>query len=95
VAKLAGLPAPVLSRAKDVLMSLERGSSKLQKNQKEALQRNSQLSMFEEFSQNVPEHLAKLETSLRALDLNHVTPFDALHTLKSLKDTLPSPATPC
>ena len=46
VAKLAGLPFGVIERAKDVLGLLEKGSSKLQKSQKEALEKDLQLNIF-------------------------------------------------
>lgn len=96
VAKLAGLPDSVVSRARGVLELMERSSSKLQKAQKEALNRESQLNMFGTAATPVvPEHLVQLEGALRALDLERCTPFDALHTLKSWKDGLPSPTRTC
>jgi DNA mismatch repair protein MutS len=96
VAKLAGLPAAVVERAKDVLSLLERGSGKLQKNQKEALAKDVQLNFFGGAARSaVPEHLSKLEASLRGLDINRVTPFDALQTLRTLKEGLPTNSSPC
>jgi DNA mismatch repair protein MutS len=97
VAKLAGLPAPVVERAKDVLSLLEKGSAKLQKGQKEALAKDVQLNFFGTAATpaKVPDHLSKLEANLRAVDINRVTPFDALQTLKVWKEALPSSTTPC
>jgi len=97
VAKLAGIPEPVIARAKDVLELMERGSTKLQKVQREAIAKNNQLSMFAASpkTEQVPEHLLQLENALRALDLERCTPFDALHTLKLWKDGLPSRAPTC
>lgn len=97
VAKLAGLPKPVIDRAKDVLDLMEKGSTKLQKAQKEAINKDSQLNMFGAAPRpvKVPEHLVQLETALRTLDLDRCSPFDALHTLKSWKDGLPARTPSC
>lgn len=90
VAKLAGLPSSVVERAKSVLEIMERNSSKLQKAQKEALHKDSQLTFFGAPAVvKTPEHLAKLEDALRALDIDHCSPFDALKTLKGWKEALP------
>jgi DNA mismatch repair protein MutS len=92
VAKLAGLPSDVIERAKDVLSLLEKGSSKLQKSQKDALVKDVQMNFFgaPRGEKVVPDHLAKLEIALRAVDLNHTSPFDALQTLKNWKDQIQS-----
>jgi DNA mismatch repair protein MutS len=98
VARLAGLPMPVVERAKEVLNQLERGSAKLQKAQKDALVRDNQLNLFgapPSQPVRVPEHLTRLEGSLRALDLDRCSPLDAFMTLKSWKDGLPPPGLPC
>ncbi|MGZ3741784.1 MAG: MutS-related protein, partial [Bdellovibrionota bacterium] len=92
VAKLAGLPHPVVERAKDVLSLLEKGSAKLQKSQKEALSKDIQMNFFGSAATRtekpVPEHLVRLETALRAFDINQSSPLHALQTLKTWKDQL-------
>ncbi len=97
VAKLAGLPPPVIERAKGVLEIMEKNSSKLQKAQKEALHKDSQLTFFGAAPAvaKTPEHLIKLEEALRAIDVEHCSPFDALMTLKDWKETLPSTKSLC
>ncbi len=96
VAKLAGLPESVVSRARIILDLMEKSSSRLQKAQKEALSRDSQLTMFGAAPiQMVPEHLKRLEGALRTIDLDRCTPFDALTTLKNWKDGLPVMTPPC
>lgn len=98
VARLAGLPAPVIERAKTILMGLEKGSGKLQKAQKEALAQDVQLAFFsgpKTEAAPIPAHLQKLESALSQVDLDHCSPFDALMKLKQLKDALPALTTPC
>ncbi len=110
VARLAGLPTPVIARAKTILESLEKGSGKMQKAQKEALNQNQQLTFFslssqaqptsEDKSQHVvkepvPAHLLRLESLVRDLDLNKTTPMEALLTIQAWKDNLPQSNLPC
>ena len=96
VARLAGLPESVVSRARGVLDLMEKSSSRLQKAQKEALTKDTQLSMFGGAAPRpVPEHLLRLEGALRSIDLERCTPFDALHTLKTWKDGLPTATQTC
>lgn len=96
VAKLAGLPVSVVERARSVLELMEKSSSKLQKAQKDALHKETQLSMFGgAASKPIPEHLLRLEGALRTLDLDRCSPFDALHTLKSWKEALPTSNATC
>lgn len=97
VAKLAGLPAPVVDRARDVLELMEKSSTRLQKAQREAISKDSQLNMFCAAAKTapVPDHLLQLERALRALDIERCSPFDALHTLKLWKDGLLSRAPTC
>jgi DNA mismatch repair protein MutS len=96
VAKLAGIPAPVIDRARSVLELMEKSSTKLQKAQKVAITRESQLDMFGAAAKSVvPEHLIQLENALRSLDVERCSPFDALHTLKLWKDGLLSRAPTC
>jgi DNA mismatch repair protein MutS len=107
VARLAGLPQPVISRAKTILDSLEKGSGKMQRAQKEVLQQNQQLDFFSlttsqgaaqakpAESAAVPAHLMKLESLLREFDLNKTTPIEALLAIQAWKDNLPQSNLPC
>lgn len=104
VARLAGLPAPVVERAKGILEGLEKASGKVKRAQKEALNQNQQLSFFGATAAPAPipakpvpppEHLVRLENALRDFDLNQTTPFEAMMRIKEWKETLPVSATPC
>lgn len=91
VARLAGLPQEVLNRAKDVLETLEKRKDIVEKKMK-----GEQMILFGEQKQEVAEikveNLSKEETVairlLRELDLNSVTPLDALMKLNELKKIL-------
>jgi DNA mismatch repair protein MutS len=77
VAKLAGVPAPVCTRAQEVLRQLER----------------QELKVLEATAPGPPPHQLPLfpatdnaiATRLRALDLDRLTPLDALSALAELK----------
>lgn len=91
VARLAGLPQAVLNRAKDVLETLEKRKDIVEKKMK-----GEQMILFGEQKQEVAEikveSFSKEETVairlLRELDLNSVTPLDALMKLNELKKIL-------
>jgi DNA mismatch repair protein MutS len=103
VARLAGLPAPVVDRAKSILDGLEKASGKVKKAQTEALSQNQQLSFFGAAPVPAPaskptpppEHLLKLESAIRGFDLNQSTPFEAMLQIKEWKEALPLAAGPC
>ncbi|MGE3261056.1 MAG: DNA mismatch repair protein MutS [Bacteriovoracia bacterium] len=100
VARLAGLPAPVIERAKIILTGLEKTSGKSQKAQKEVLSQDVQLTFFSSQQASavpaeVPAHLKKLESALHQLDLEKCTPFEALLKLKQFKDGLPAAGPAC
>jgi DNA mismatch repair protein MutS len=95
VARLAGLPGSVIRRAKEILADLEQdrrgeaqhhflkpASVQDQPDQKQAVpqrrQQTQQLSLFADSSHPVI-------TKLKALDLNNLTPLDALNLLHELK----------
>jgi len=86
VAKLAGLPEPVLARAKALLAILERkdegGSERRAKAGKAP-----QLSLFGERSAESRSQVELVET-LRALDLDRLTGLEALSLLQRLKSKL-------
>jgi DNA mismatch repair protein MutS len=84
VARLAGLPPPVISRARDILHALEqdelsRGGRPAISGQPRVPQ--AQLGLFES-SSPVEE---RLRDRLREVDLDRTTPMDALQLLQELK----------
>ncbi len=80
VAKLAGLPTEILSRAKEILKKLE--NSDLAKREKNIQDTNYQLSIFSTGKQS---EVAKI---LKELDVDNVTPRAALDILTDLKEKL-------
>jgi len=84
VARLAGLPANVIGRARDILHALEqdelsRGGRPAISGQRPAPQ--AQLGLFQATSM-VEE---RLRDRLREVDINRTTPLDALQLLQDLK----------
>ncbi|MGH9524139.1 MAG: DNA mismatch repair protein MutS [Terriglobales bacterium] len=81
VAKLAGLPPEVIQRAREVLHEHESKEHQLTgtlAHDEEAPSPGVQLTMFTPLSQKIVDHL-------RALDLNRITPLEALNILDELK----------
>jgi DNA mismatch repair protein MutS len=83
VAKLAGLPDPVLRRAREILANLE--AQELDDAGRPALaagrgRRRMQLGLFEPLAAepSPPPRSSGVEEALRALDLSRTTPMDAL-----------------
>ncbi|MDE2631023.1 MAG: DNA mismatch repair protein MutS, partial [Alphaproteobacteria bacterium] len=86
VAKLAGLPAPVVARAQEVLRALEEGREGHQ-----PLARIDDLPLFNATAP--PQKLAKqskVEDMLRIIDPDALTPKEALETIYALRKTLDS-----
>ena len=82
VAKLAGLPKPLLERAQEVLHGLEEHQPQ------EPAKKNTQLCFFEEEQvAQVPAHLKRLEKELSKVDVMRMTPLEALQKLHELKMT--------
>jgi DNA mismatch repair protein MutS len=77
VAQMAGLPEEVTSRAKEILKSFE--SKQYNKSHKDDIQ----VSLFEVTSDDTP-----LKNKLRKIDINTISPIEALNILKNLKDGL-------
>jgi len=75
VAKLAGLPPPVLERAREILAGLETGDRALHSESAHPATRDSGVQMAI-FSPDPPKH--PLAAELESLDLNNLTPLDAL-----------------
>ena len=83
VAKLAGVPKAVTTRANEVLRSIERknvlNEKKLEKeNKKETA---GQLDMYN-------YKLAEIAHEIDKIDLNQLTPIDALNTLLKMKEKM-------
>ena len=83
VAKLAGVPKEVTKRANDILRTLERKSilrnDKMTKSEKQEEQ--GQLSMYN-------YKLAEIAHELDLVDLNNMTPMEALNVLSKLKEKM-------
>ncbi|MBU1151505.1 DNA mismatch repair protein MutS, partial [Patescibacteria group bacterium] len=79
VAKLAGLPVDVIGRARGVLDQLE--NKKIAKSKVSA----GQIGMFEEKSADDRGH-KKIVDELKGLDLNNLTPLQAMSKLQEIKD---------
>ena len=88
VARLAGIPEPVIDRAREILENLETGEldlwgvPPLSRSPRQPLDRPSaQMEIF-------PRGSGILEERLKTLSLDHLTPFKALVYLKELKDLI-------
>ena len=81
VARLAGLPSPVIQRAKEILRHLEY-EEKRQVLKK--ILKSTQVSLFDTLEES--EH--PIITKLKAIDVNKLTPIDALLLVKELKESL-------
>jgi DNA mismatch repair protein MutS len=85
VARLAGVPRPVLERAKQVLADVEKDAEdlapKLARGAKSKKDDAQQLSLF------APRPSA-VESEIKSLDLDRVTPIEALMLLRELRSKL-------
>ena len=94
-ARLAGLPEPVLARARAILGSLERGAASPAGDGKRETQRGRRVPQLDLFGSGGSSTAANDGTGaappsaavemLRALDLDRMTPLEALTTLAKLK----------
>ena len=84
VAKLAGVPSEVVKRAREILTEIERGGSqpvvKAQSTEKSEA--------FDLFSGIACENESEAADRIRALDLNTITPIEAMNLLFELKKML-------
>ncbi len=85
VARKAGLPPAALNRAEEVLAALEKGDGEGAKRRLKALAED--LPLFAVAAAAKPAHSA-VEEALRALDLDALSPRDALERLYALKALL-------
>lgn len=80
VAKLAGIPAAVIERAKKILTKLE-----LKNNLKENLKNTSGEEQLGLFSAKIDPVMEQMKAAIEAMDVNTLTPLDALNRLQELK----------
>ena len=78
VAKMAGMPAEVITRAKEILAGMEKRDIEIPPNRPPKI-KSMQISLFEE-----PDN--RLRNAVEALDLDRLTPLDALLELKKLQE---------
>jgi len=94
VARLAGVPQKVISRAKEILKNLEAieiSPQGLTARIKKELNKNSQINLFDIIinETNVKEHkLSVLKDSLIEIDINKISPLQALQKLEELKNLI-------
>lgn len=83
VAKLAGMPALVVSRAQEILKTLE--SSRAQKNNHEKIKRVTEENLQLSFFQLDDPVLENIREELTQIDINTLTPIEALMKLNAIK----------
>jgi DNA mismatch repair protein MutS len=83
VAKLAGLPAPVIARAEDVLRALEEG-----REGHKPLARIDDLPLFAATPAAAPSKSSVIEDALREISPDSLSPKEALEMLYALKAKL-------
>ena len=81
VAKLAGVPKNVVTRANKILRSLEKGGVKVKEEKENTKQVEGQFDLF-----NLK--LSDLSHELDKININELTPIDALNTLVKLKEMM-------
>ena len=83
VAKLAGVPKDVLKRSNEILRSLERKNILGKKNQEKENKKiqEGQLDMYN-------YKLAEVAHEIDKINLNELTPIDALNILVKIKDKI-------
>jgi DNA mismatch repair protein MutS len=84
VAKLAGVPEVALARARAVLAQLEAGHGPSGTGKAESGERTQQLALFSA----TPPAPSAVEATLKELDLDQLTPLQALVALAQLKALL-------
>ena len=81
VAKLAGVPQVVVKRSNEILRSLERKSMLSKKPKEDKKQTEGQLDLYN-------YKLAEIAHELDKINLNEITPIDALNTLMKIKEKM-------
>ena len=81
VAKLAGVPRNVVTRANKILRSLERGGVKIKEEKETKKQVEGQFDLFD-------VKFADISRELDKININELTPIEALNMLVKLKDMI-------
>ncbi|MEJ8820174.1 DNA mismatch repair protein MutS [Lacibacter sp. H407] len=86
VAKMAGMPLSLINRANEILKQLEdqRSSSDIKEQLKQLPTQKMQLNIFDIHSQTFDE----IRTMLEGMDINRLTPVEALLKLQEIKQRL-------
>ena len=84
VAKLAGVPKTVVTRANKILQSLEKGGVKIKEEKEEKEDKKQVEGQFDFYNMT----LANIATELDKVNLNELTPIDALNTLAKMKEMM-------
>ena len=84
VARLAGVPKTVTSRANEILKTLERKDLILNKKQEETKSKKVVEGQFDMFNYK----LAEIAHEIDKINLNELTPIDALNTLVKIKEKM-------
>ena len=84
VARLAGVPKTVTNRANEILKSLERKDLILNKKQEETKSKKVVEGQFDMFNYK----LAEIAHEIDKINLNELTPIDALNTLVRIKEKM-------
>jgi DNA mismatch repair protein MutS len=87
VARLAGLPKPVLARAQAILTSFEGGAGGPSKGKMAQMGAREQMGLFDKAASINAQEREILDT-LKAFDVEHSTPIEALQLLDQLKRRL-------
>ena len=82
VAKLAGVPTEVVKRAKEILADIESGTARV------VVKKEKENDVFDIFSSVEASKDAEVADKLRAIDLNTLTPIEAMNLLFELKAIL-------
>ena len=84
VARLAGVPKTVTNRANEILKTLERKDLILNKKQEETKSKKAVEGQFDMFNYK----LAEIAHEIDKINLNELTPIDALNTLVRIKEKM-------
>jgi DNA mismatch repair protein MutS len=82
VAKLAGIPNEVIKRAKEVLASVEKTAKALSTSEKVEEEKDDSLITFDDFVED------QVIEELKAIDINTLSPYEAMSFLYNLKKRL-------
>ena len=82
VAKLAGVPNEVVKRAREILADIEKGTARV------AIKKEKEQSSFDLFANLEASKDSEVADKLRSVDLNTLTPIEAMNLLFELKGIL-------